>query len=255
MSFQAPRIKAKRRSTSNSARKHALDSPPTNANDPPHHGSEAVKEYHLVSAKDAPRFRRPRNTSSTVVFRPGGSRILTEGPGQSFVQVPVVRSYQPLPEQPPLSNSQPFTTPRDNSGARTPPIDPFANNALHSNDSPHPLDVEFSYLEKNGERPYLNIRRGVEDIELRRQRQRQKRERQSSKWAQTVIPALLEPYLELLRVSDSLRTPQRPSSGTSGACLCARRAKLTVICVFLDSASSQIHMQYALILLFRARTS
>ena len=227
MSFQAPRIKAKRRSAASNSNHYPL-------------APETVIR-HLVPAKDAPQQRRPRSSKGTITFCPGGSRIWAEGPGQAFTEVPVIQHHQPPPAQPLSPGSyfeDPITTPQSNSSTGLSPtsiasaLDPFTN------DSP--------YFDDSHEQPYIYTRRSVEDIELRRQHQRQKRVRHWSKWTQTVIPALLEPYLEFLRVSDSLCIPQRLPPNGMDACLCTKVTKLAIICVFLESMCSQIpHLIYS----------
>ena len=233
MSFQAPRIKAKQRSAASNSNHYPLLAP------------ETIVTHHLVPAKDVPPQRRPRNSKGTITFCPGGSRIWAEGPGQAFTEVPVVQHHQPPPVQPLSPGSyfeDPITAPQGNSSTGLSPtstLDPFAS------DSPH-FDNDSPYFNDSHEQPYIHTRQSIEDIELRRQHQRQKRVRQWSKWTQTVIPALLVPYLELLRVSDSLRMPQRLPPDSMDACLCTKSTKLAVICVFLESMCSQIqHLIYS----------
>ena len=139
--------------------------------------------------------------------------------------------YQPLDDAPtspeignevkPLSSpSQPYHSPEE-------PLlsDPFLD------DAPSGLDISNEI-----EPPLVHItRRAAEDPELQRQRWRGKRDKQSSKWTQSVLPALLHPYLHLLRVSESLRSLDRLSPGERCTCSCMKQAKLMVTCVFFES--------------------
>ena len=64
-----------------------------------------------------------------------------------------------------------------------------------------------------------------------------KKERQWKNWSDKVIPALLEPYVELLRVSNSLRdlSGVRNFQRCKG---CAGGRNLEVVCVYFESMSS-----------------
>jgi hypothetical protein len=61
-----------------------------------------------------------------------------------------------------------------------------------------------------------------------------KKARQWRKWSEDIIPALLEPYLELLRESESLRdvSGARNVEGCKG---CQDKQQLEVICVYFES--------------------
>jgi len=65
-------------------------------------------------------------------------------------------------------------------------------------------------------------------------RQIGKKEWQWRKWSEDVIPALLEPYLELLRESESLRdvSGARNAEGCKG---CRDKRQLEVVCVYFES--------------------
>lgn len=79
----------------------------------------------------------------------------------------------------------------------------------------------------------ISVGQSTESIEDRRARERAKRERQVTRWVQDVIPALCQPYLQLLRTSQSLRSVQRELS-----VLCNCRGEesrvLKVTCVYFD---------------------
>lgn len=230
MSFRAPKTTSKRRSPTKSPAKAATETPQVDTNANPDPISNITVHHHLVPAKDVRRPRRPPN----IVYSHGNGGLWVEGRGQTFTQMPFQRRVersQPYPQLPSSSSlylDGPSTTPLDPDGPDPPTIfdtgemDPFVDNTLQIDD-----DIE---------QPFTYNRVGVDDAEVRRVRRRRKREKQWSKWTQTTIPALIDHYLEYLRVSDSLRLPQRLSPGNTEACLCAKRTKLTTVCVFLDSA-------------------
>lgn len=61
----------------------------------------------------------------------------------------------------------------------------------------------------------------------------QKKERQWIKWASVTIPALLEPYLSLLRQTDSLREEITPEVQSHCKCSSSTR-KIQVACVYFE---------------------
>jgi len=65
-------------------------------------------------------------------------------------------------------------------------------------------------------------------------KQASKKERQWRNWSEEVIPAMLEPYMELLRESDSLRdlSSARRHRGCKG---CGNGRSLEVVCVYFES--------------------
>lgn len=66
------------------------------------------------------------------------------------------------------------------------------------------------------------------------EKQQQKKERQWQKWSKVTIPAMLKPYLELLRVTNSLRDLDhvRSNQGCTG---CDQGQMLEVSCIYFDS--------------------
>lgn len=79
-------------------------------------------------------------------------------------------------------------------------------------------------------------------------KQQQKKERQWRKWSEETIPAMLEPYLELLRVTDSLRDLDhvRSKQGCTG---CPGNRIIEVSCIYFDSMSAMTALQLSLIIL------
>jgi hypothetical protein len=75
---------------------------------------------------------------------------------------------------------------------------------------------------------------GSEDEEEEGVHQVGKKVRQWRKWSEDIIPALLEPYLELLRESESLRdvSDARNIQGCKG---CQGKRQLEVVCVYFES--------------------
>lgn len=63
-----------------------------------------------------------------------------------------------------------------------------------------------------------------------RSRHQQRKSKQWLRWDTDVIPSLVDPYMELMRVSDSLRCPvsRKPQDSTCG---CLWKSTLEVVCV------------------------
>lgn len=161
--------------------------------------NEVPSRHHLVLPSAAPKMRHGHGTKGRVQYR--NNEVLAEPLGRIFVQEPP-------------ANPQTYTSiaiPSD-------PDDPFVDIG----------DAEPSFIYVVG---------GGEDPQLRRQRQRRKKERQWAKWANEIIPTLLQPYLLILRESDNLRQLNRQSNATLPACSCARRANISVTCVFFERKS------------------
>jgi hypothetical protein len=79
-------------------------------------------------------------------------------------------------------------------------------------------------------------------------RQAGKKERQWRNWSEEVIPAMLEPYMELLRETDLLKdlSSVRKHQGCKG---CGNGRYLEVVCVYFESTLQflmgiQVHLQY-----------
>jgi len=65
-------------------------------------------------------------------------------------------------------------------------------------------------------------------------RQVGKKVQQWRKWSEDIIPALLEPYLELLRESESLRDVSG-ARNIEGCKVCQGKQQLEVVCVYFES--------------------
>lgn len=75
---------------------------------------------------------------------------------------------------------------------------------------------------------------GLEDVGAAYEKQQDKKRRQWQKWSENVIPAMLKPYLQLLRETESLRSlnlvrNQQQCLGCSGGRM------LDVSCIFFES--------------------
>ena len=151
--------------------------------------------HYLIAPSDVPKMRRGYGTKGRVQYR--HNEVLAEPLGHVLVQQPRISTSTAI------SLSEPALD------------DPFVDTA---DAEPSPI-----YVLAEGE-----------DLELRRQRQRRKKERQWAKWANETIPSLLQPYLRILRESDNLRHLNRHSDATFPACLCLRRARINVTCVFFE---------------------
>lgn len=66
------------------------------------------------------------------------------------------------------------------------------------------------------------------------EKQQDKKRRQWQKWSEVTIPAMLKPYLELLRVTDSLRDISHVR-GRQGCTGCHHGRMLEVSCIYFDS--------------------
>jgi hypothetical protein len=158
--------------------------------------NEVPPRHQLVLPSAAPKMRHGHGTKGRVQYR--NNEVLAEPLGRVFLQEPP-------------ANPQTYTSiaiPLD-------PDDPF-------------VDIG------DAEPPSIYVVGGGEDPQLGRQRQRRKKERQWAKWANETIPALIQPYLLILRESDNLRQLKRQSNATLPACSCARRASISVTCVFFE---------------------
>lgn len=72
-----------------------------------------------------------------------------------------------------------------------------------------------------------------------------KHERQWRKWSEDIIPALLKPYMALLRETNSLRDRNR-ASGHLGCVGCVHGRILDVSCIYFDS---MVQYQLSLVLI------
>jgi hypothetical protein len=75
---------------------------------------------------------------------------------------------------------------------------------------------------------------GTVDDDAAREKRALKRERQWRKWSEDVIPALLQPYMALLRETEGLRdiNSKRQADGCTG---CSVGRLLEVTCVYFES--------------------
>lgn len=231
MSFRAPKVR-KRRSPTKSPSKAPTETSDWNEDVNPPSTSNVTVHHHLVPAKNVHRTRRPPNT--VRVARRGGGGLWVEGagPGLTFTQVAIPQQVQrttTVSQLPPSSSSY-----LEDPSATT--LDPHTSQSPTNfhNDNVDPFADESPYFIADINR-FIHRGSGDDDAEPRRLRQRCKREKQWQKWTQTTIPALLDHYLEYLRTSESLRLPHRLSPDITHDCLCTRRTRLAVICVFLDS--------------------
>jgi hypothetical protein len=161
--------------------------------------NDVPRHYHLVLPSASPKMRHGHGTEGHVQYR--NNEVLAEPLGRVFVQE--------LPANPQTYSL--IAIPLD-------PDDPF-------------IDIG------DAEPPSIYVVGGGEDSQIRRQRQRRKKERQWAKWANKAIPALLQPYLLVLRESDNLCQLNRQSNATLPACSCARQVSISVTCVFFERKS------------------
>ena len=82
----------------------------------------------------------------------------------------------------------------------------------------------------------ISVGHSVESPEDRRAREHAKKERQVTRWVRDTIPGLVQPYMRLLRESQSLRSVQRYAAVL---CTCESDAarSLRVTCVYFDRES------------------
>ena len=81
----------------------------------------------------------------------------------------------------------------------------------------------------------MSIADAVDDSEARRAQEHAKKERQVRQWIHEVLPSLLQPFLRLLRTTQSLRSVER---AFVPMCQCSQDGvrTLMVVCVFFDRA-------------------
>lgn len=79
----------------------------------------------------------------------------------------------------------------------------------------------------------VSVADAAESEDQRRERERAKKQRQVQRWVNEVLPAVIQPYLRLLRTTASLRNVERD---VTLLCSCAGRSSrsLTLSCVYFD---------------------
>lgn len=147
----------------------------------------------LVLVSEAPRTRLPPNTAHLGIPR-----------HQTILSLPVRKSYVQIQRPRNHSSTQPHSAHSD---------DPF----VADDDS---IPTEFSnvlYEYMIGEPPSSNA---------------QKRQRQFQQWQFNTIPSLVQPYLEILRKTNSLR--EKPPAPERPKCTCMKSRSITVLCLYFD---------------------
>ena len=106
--------------------------------------------------------------------------------------------------------------------------------ASTTDDTSHPQTIQDAYQPDDVMSDIIiSVSQFVETPESRRAQEHAKKERQITRWVREVIPALLKPYLRLLRTSCSLRTVARDVS-TACSCRGERGRTLRISCVYFD---------------------
>lgn len=157
----------------------------------------------LLPISDAPRTRMP--ASSSGLGLPRSHPLLVTPNNGAYVQTSVL---------PPPSSS-------NVTDATEPPVE--------ASEDPPQLGYDF-----NTPAEYVTTTQ-TEDLELRASRSRRKREKQWKVWMSETIPALLGPYIEHLRKSDSYRV--KLADPLPRACKCGGQLAqtLNIACVFFES--------------------
>jgi hypothetical protein len=195
MSFKAPKPpRVSSRSSSLSRRPSSLLSKDTTI---------PRTSHHLIPPSDASKTRGDHGTKGRDQSH--YNKVLAEPFGRVFVQEPA-----PL---------------RKSTAAAVHPAEPQAA-----------LDDSFADTgDAEVAEPFpIYVLAGGKDPDLRQQCQQRKKERQWAKWENEIIPSLLQPYLRILRESDNLRTLNHHSSVALPTCLCERRTRIDVTCVFFE---------------------
>lgn len=198
MSFRAPQIRKRRSSNSPSK---TTSKPTAQRNEPP-----TPIHHHLVEPQMVPRRRRGYGTKGLVTYRP--EVLLAEPRGRVFTQPLFVAANLTRPHVQPIGDSGDFDD------------DPFA--------------MEFHPESDQPQSPARLHKREVEPIPTDRLKAQRKRERQWAKWANVTIPSMVQPYLQYLYSTQSLRDSPPNGFEHRNACNCGQEGLLTVTCVYFE---------------------
>lgn len=175
--------------------------PRANKNKTSSRRSENPRPSHIIPVQDAPSIRLAPYTSHLGLPR---TQSLFVMPGnRNYTQLPATRTVSP-----PIFS---FDMPDESA-------------AIDKDEAMSLFDITTEILES----------RATEPEALRRERARRKKEKQYTRWANTVIPSLLKPYMSLLRETDSLRHHTRTIHEVPCSCGGAEIRRLKVVCVYFE---------------------
>ena len=170
--------------------------------------------------QDVRRSRRSHQGERLVL--PSARDVVLALPGgRTFSQAPTPRPLRPTVSSSSTNRRSRARSAASSSGSTTDnPSSPEA-----SRDAYQPDDLMSDII--------ISVSQSVETPESCRAQEHAKKERQITRWVQEVIPAMLQPYLRLLRTSCSLRTVARDVS-TACSCRGERGRTLRITCVYFD---------------------
>lgn len=194
MSFRAPRVHKRRSSKS----------PTKDASNSTIRYDESLpsSHHHLVEPHLVQRRRRGYGTKGLINYRQ--EVLLAEPNGRRFTQ--------------PLFPAKTFLRPR---------YQPIGGDGNLEDDS-------FCMEDQCDSSMGLHIRESEASPDANRLRAKTKKERQWLKWSNEIIPSLLQPYLNYLRSTQSLREPPPDDAELEIICTCGKETSLKVTCVYFE---------------------
>lgn len=222
MSFSASKLH-RRKSKSRSPQKKPVVPSVSAANDTIESGSgrpsdSSAKSY-LVDPLVLSQTRRGQGTHGLIKYTPEALVVLPNR--HVFTHLPAQQHRLDTRQSTNLSTSS-FQggSPNPHTTDSLPlPDDPFVDDGEPVPDGMHQVHVT-SHNDESLE------------LQQQRQRHRQKKERQWAKWEDKVIPSLLQPYLEILHCSESLRDIGWLENGDQ--CSCTQKTNLKIIGVYFQ---------------------
>lgn len=207
MSFRSANLRRRSKPSTSSLQHPPLTNAPSHPQEPPF----VPASHTLIESRLIPQQRRGYGTRGKVNYA-----------REELLVLPNRQAFTQLPSHPHRPHHDTYNSP--------PPI---LDNSIISDSVPE-VDHMDQIFVTTGE---------TEPPEIRKQRQQRKKERQWAKWADEVIPSLIKPHLQLLRQSESLRklSQLRHTVLSPLSCHCPKRTKLTVTCVYFESALLNLH--------------
>lgn len=201
MTFRPPRVHRRRTSKSPSKTKSTSTIP----DDDP----IPLSHRHLVEPHDLPRRRRGYGTKGRVSYGP--EVLLAEPNRRVFTQPFSTVSH----------SHRPCSQPTCDDGATSEDLLTMDVDAFQGSDPPT-SPMRLHVLEPEG------------PPQSSQAQARKKKERQWTKWATDVIPSLIQPYLDYLCSTNSLRESPSDTSGLKRVCTCGKQISLTVTAVYFE---------------------
>ena len=173
---------------------------------------------------------RPENSRRSR-RQAGGQRLYLTSSRDVVLSLPGQRAFtqssRPLPSQESRGGRSSSQSTQARSRAPSPTPSVHDSNVPEPPAGAPPFDLLSDII--------VSIADAVDNSEAHRAQEHAKKERQVRRWTNEVLPSLLQPFLHLLRTTQSLRSVER---AFTPMCQCSREGvrTLTVVCVFFDRA-------------------